>query len=604
MAKCINDIVNPNVGASPNKSATDPYVYDKRKNGDLVFADNFVNAIENVTKKLQRTNCTESVTDFFSSQLPKTASAVTKTYDWVSNNANLEQGMQAVGAGLDKISSKLGFDGESISKTFCVTISGAFRTLIFYVDVATKAAFVIFKKIDKLKRKIEKALLEFNSAVRDCLVSVIVDTKLAVNKVIRNVTDFDVLIELGDNCPCIVQILAKTFDCEEDADGNKLTTATEVVNCVRDKFSLNPDQIIGAINEFVDNSVIGNIDKGFNVIDQFIKTTMELLITPFRELIRAYCFLLTEKINVTSFIRGIGNAECLFIYTKENDENGKEFYGMNIIDMINTFKSWVTCFESVCAAFVEDIRNKIKEVNENLRLDDKYWRDVMALDLYQLCIGAKTQAAQPRPAMIREVFIKNQDKGKNVFVGIIDSFKQVGKITYETGTSKGKTLGEVAEALKFANGPESEDLNLDSGTTEFDSGVEENVKSIFRNISSGLDTEPYYEVFLKLVDWSSAYIKSASHISLIKEIEEKNQRVVKTSPVTRSPSTAQNVNSSTRIKVGKPTIINNILYPTYELENDYDQTEVDAIASTNAPKKLANESRKEYYNRWYTEILA
>ena len=91
MAKCINDIVNPNIGSSPTKSATSPYVYDNKHNGDITFADNFIDAIDNVTKKLQRTNCTEAVTDFFSSQLPKTTSAVTKTYDWVSNNANLEQ---------------------------------------------------------------------------------------------------------------------------------------------------------------------------------------------------------------------------------------------------------------------------------------------------------------------------------------------------------------------------------------------------------------------------------------------------------------------------------------------------------------------------------
>ena len=64
------------------------------------------------------------------------------------------------------------------------------------MDVATQ-----FKKIDALKRKLEKALLDFTSEVRDCIVSVIVDAKLAINKLVNNIADFDILIELMENCP-------------------------------------------------------------------------------------------------------------------------------------------------------------------------------------------------------------------------------------------------------------------------------------------------------------------------------------------------------------------------------------------------------------------
>lgn len=607
MAKCINKIVNQDVSASGVRNATDVNVYDRSNKGDITFADSFLDAIETATLKLQRTNCTDVVLEYFSNKFPATTGAVRGGYDWVSDNVNLQTGMQKVGGALDKVASSVGFDAESITSSFCVTVTNAFRTVIFYVDTATKSAFVLFKKIDALKRKIEKALLDFTNEVRDCIISVIVDAKNAINKLVRNITDFDILIELMENCPCIQTIVAKMFNCETDDDGNKLTTATQVVNCVREKFSIDPSSILNAVNNFIDNSILDNIDKGFNMLDVFIKNTMELLMTPLRELMRVYCMLLNEKINVTGLIKTLGDADCLLVYTTERDTSGKEFFGMSVIDMINTFKMWANCFEFVCASFVDDLRTQIKAMNEDLRLDDKYWRDVMMIDIYQSCIAVNVQAQQPRPTMIRELFVKNLDKGKGVFVGIIDAFKQTGKIdTNRAPLPKNPT--PIADAIQFKDGPDSEGLQVQQGSETFNPGVEDSVISIIRNIGTSVDQGVYFERFLQLVEWDARFKKSTVHTQLIQAIDEKSKENTAANIKQREVSTALDDTSLERsvdaFSAANSQEVQSFQSPTYQVASDYDSDTIEKIKTNAKPDKLSNESLQTYYGRWFSTVTA
>lgn len=607
MAKCLNKIINENVAAGGVKNATDKNVFAKG-NGDENLFNSFVDALEGATLKLQRTNCTDVVMDYFSNKFPNTSGAFRGGYDWVSDNANLQTGMQKFAGALDKTSNAVGFDSESITSAFCVTVTNAFRTIIFYVDTATKAAFVLFKKIDALKRKLEKALIDFTSEVRDCIVSVILDAKTAINKLVNNIIDFDVLIELMEKCPCIQQIISKMFNCEVDEQGNKFTNPTQVVNCVVNKFSISPDTILNAVNDFVDNTIMDNIDRGFNMLDKFIKNTMELLMSPLRELMRVYCVLLNEKINITPIVKTLGDAECLLLYTVEKDSNGKEYFGMSVIDMVNTFKYWANCFEFVCQSFVEDMRTKIKAINEDLRLDDKYWRDVMLIDLYQSCVGQAVQSQQPRPAMIREIFVRNQDKGKNLFVGIIDAFKQTGKLD-TTKPPKKKNPTPIADAIQFKDGPENEDLPLQQGTELFkDATVEDSIISIIRNIGTSVDKGIYFERFLQLVEWEARYKKSTEHIQLIESTDKKSKEGNATSITTREVSTALDTTSTERA-IDAFTIVNNpplqsFKTPTYQLDNDYNVDTVEKIKSSTKPDKLKGESLQSQYTRWFNEALA
>jgi hypothetical protein len=607
MAKCINKIINENVAASGVKNATDKNVANNKSKGDEFLFDTFVDALESATLKLQRTNCTDVVMDYFSNQFPTTTGAVRGGYDWVSENVNLQTGMQKVGGALDKVSSDVGFDSESITSSFCVTVTNAYRTVIFYVDAATKAAFVLFKKIDILKRKLEKALLDFTSEVRDCIVSVIVDAKLAINKVINNITDFDILIELMEKCPCIQDIVSSMFDCTEDEYGNKYTTAAQVVACVETKFLISPDEILSAVNDFVDNTILDNIDKGFNMLDKFIKTTMDLLMAPLRELMRMYCILLNEKINVTSIVKTLGPADCLLVYTVERDERGNEYFGMSVIDIINTFKYWANCFEFVCETFVEDLRTTIKTLNEDLRLDDKYWRDVMLIDLYQSCIAQQVQSQQPRPAMIREIFVKNQDKGKNIFVGIIDAFKQTGKLD-ATKNQSTKNPTPIADAIQFKDGPDNEDLPIQEGEELFkDATVEESIISIIRNLGTSVNRGIYFERFLQLVEWEARYKKTTEHTNLIEKVDKISKDGIGNIISTREVTNIYDDTSSERV-VDAFTLANNppvqsFKTPTYELYNDYDEESIDKIQESTKPDKLTGESLQSQYTRWYTEVL-
>jgi len=607
MAKCINKIVNQDVSASGVRNATDANVYDRSNKGDITFADSFLDAIETATLKLQRTNCTDVVLEYFSNKFPATTGAVRGGYDWVSDNVNLQTGMQKVGGALDKVASSVGFDAESITSSFCITVTNAFRTVIFYVDTATKSAFVLFKKIDALKRKIEKALLDFTSEVRDCIISVIVDAKNAINKLVRNITDFDILIELMEHCPCIQTIVAKMFNCEQDDDGNELTTPQQVVNCVLAKFSLDPSSILNAVNSFIDNSILDNIDKGFNMLDEFIKNTMELLMTPLRELMRVYCMLLNEKINVTGLIKTLGDADCLLVYTTERDASGKEYFGMSVIDMINTFKMWANCFEFVCASFVDDLRTQIKAMNEDLRLDDKYWRDVMMIDIYQSCIAVNVQAQQPRPTMIRELFVKNQDKGKGIFVGIIDAFKQTGKIdTARAPAVKNPT--PIADAIQFKDGPDGEGLQIQQGTEAFNSGVEDSVISIIRNIGTSVDQGIYFERFLQLVEWDARFKKSTVHTQLIQAIDAKSKENTAANIKQREVSTALDDTSLERsvdaFSKANSQEVQSFQSPTYQVASDYNATTIEKIKTNAKPDKLSNESLQNYYGRWFNTVTA
>ncbi len=622
MAKCINNIINNNVASGGTQNAARPtatafpigtgiYVNSPVKdNGDVKFAskyadavsnsiNQFSDAVDNITMKLNNTDCTKTITDFFEKQFPISTNIVKQGYDWTSSNLNIQSGVNALGNSLK------GSSLEKLTDQFCDIVSNVMRTFVFYLDVGTKAAFVIFKKIDALRKKIEKALLEFTASVRNCIVSVIIDAKNAINKVVRNVLDFDIVLDLMNHCPCITKIIASMFNCTKDDDDNKLTTAESVLQCVVDKYNIDPTKIINVVNNFIDNIIVDTINRGFNLLDEFIKNTMEVLMTPFRELIRLYANLLTNKINMTVIIRGMEPADCLLIYTKEYTKTGTSFLGMSLIDMINTMKSWINCFEYACSSFVDDVSNKIKELNEKLRLDDRYWRDVLSIDLYQSAIGAKVQANQPRAAMIREIFAKNQGKGKDVFTGIIDSFKQVGKVTIDVGW-KDKQLGETSQAIKFKNGPDTESesatVNNNIYAEPLPSTIEDYIMNIERNLSS--DPNPYFvERFYELLTWVSSYKKSYNHIDNIKNLMDKEQIPSDDFNITVKSTAFDSNKDRAGFKADEIESIPEVL-PSYELDDDYSATDINKIQTYSKPVRNKNETLQSYYARWFNGAIA
>lgn len=598
MAKCINQIINRDIkirGPVPlsSKSSGTTKVDDER------FYESFKGSISGAAKRLRTVNCSEVVLDYFGDST--TGIDVRGGFNWVSNNINLQTAMQQFGGLVDKVSPSVGFDASKITSIFCVTITNIFRQLVFFIENALKIALGLFKVIDKYLFQLEKAIQDFLDEVRDCIVSVIVDAKLALNKIVNDVLDFDIVTDLMIACPCIAKIFASIFNCE-DANGNRITEPNAVLECMVDKFNLNPSDILGPVNEFIDDTLLANIQRGYNVLQESVSLMMELLITPLRELVKGYCFLLTEKINVTFLIKTLGPSKCLLIYTTEVDDDGREYEGMSILDMIETLKLWTTCFESVCAPFIEESKLSIQEYQEKFKLDAKYWNNVFTLDIYTSCVMAKLSGQTTRPTAIREVYASNIGKGKDVFTSITDIAKDVGKIVIES-TSDERSIGQVYESIRSKEGPDEEETPIIQGTSNYYSGVEDKIIAVTRNLGASINDDPNYERYMNLLTWEANYRKKEGHIKLLYTVRDKYRTGTKAVSDVREVTTSIDDTDSNRVIVGPPKIDSGLRVPTYTPPTDFDSGIEDAIQGSETPKKSDTETLVEYYKKWFDGIM-
>jgi hypothetical protein len=597
MAKCINQIINRDVkirGPVPLSSK----VAGTNKVDDEYFFESFKDSISGAAKRLRSVNCSEVVLDYFGDS---TGIDIREGFDWVSNNVNLQTAMQQFGGLVDKVSPSVGFDISKITSIFCVTITNIFRQLVFFIENALKIVIGLFKVIDKYLYQLERAIQDFLDEVRDCIVSVIVDAKLALNKVVNDVLDFDIVTDLMETCPCIAEIFASIFSCE-DSNGNKVTEPSAVLECMVDKFSLDPSDILGPINDFIDDTLLANIQRGYNVLQESVSLMMELLITPLRELVKAYCFILTEKINVTFLIKTLGPSKCLLVYTTEVDDAGREYEGMSILDMIETLKLWTTCFEFVCAPFIEESKLSIQEYQEKFRLDAKYWNNVFTLDIYTSCVMVELSGQTTRPTAIREVYAANVGKGKDVFTGITDIAKDVGKIAVESASDE-RSIGQVYESIRNKEGPDEEETPIIQGTSNYYGGVEDKVIAVTRNLGASINDDPNYERYMNLLTWEARYRKKEDHINLLNQIRDKYRTGTKTVSDVREVTTAIDDTASNRVVVGPPKINSGLKVPTYIAPDDFDSEIENAIQSSEAPKKSDTETLVEYYKRWFDGIV-
>lgn len=597
MAKCINQIINRDVKVRGPVSLSSK-VAGTKKIDDENFFLSFKDSIAKSAKRLRTVDCSEVVLDYFSGG---NSDKVREGYDWVSDNVNLQTAMQQFGGLVDKLSPSVGFDATKITTIFCVTVTNIFRQLTFFIENALKVVIGLFKIIDKYLFQLENAIQDFLDSVRDCIVSVMVDAKLAINKLVNNVLDFDIVSDLMIACPCVAEIFASIFSCT-DENGTILSDPNEILACMIDKFSLEPSELLGPINDFIDDTLIANIQRGYNVLQESISLMMELLITPLRELMKAYCFILTEKINVTFLIKTLGASKCLVVYTDEVDDSGRTYTGMSILDMIETLKLWTGCFEFICAPFIDETKLTIKKLREDFRLDAKYWNNVFALDIYTSCVMINTSGNSTRATAIREVYAAGADKGKSVFTGITDTFKDLGPIELEPNTDT-QSIGDVYSSIKYKDGPDNEETPIIQGNVDFKRGVEDNVMAVIRTLGTTIGVDPYYERFMNLLTWEANFRKSQKHIDMITKTVDKFG--VSTNPVTdtREVTTAIDDSDSNQVIVGPPEVVTALHLPSYAIPIDFDETIQDDILTSTAPTKVATENLVEYYGRWFNDIL-
>jgi ribosomal protein S17E len=567
MAKCITDVISPRQETSATQS-------DSSIVSSFTEAvEKAANSINNVSSKLEATNCTKVVFDWCRDTMGLDA------YAAVGMMSNLNKGFKQY----NHFNFPVSIDGAlTLSKSLCQTIGTWIAWIQGTIDIATKAAFVLFAKIDAARLKLEEALLRFNAAVFKCITDVLSDIKMSASLEVgigASVSlDFkwEELLQIMIDCPCFCRAIACVTNCNKDADGNDISRNPEmVIECLQNKFPLSlgigvgiGGGIAGSLNDLLYDFLM----KLYNSIKAAIEMTFEMLMKPLRALIKAYADLLTQKFDVSGFIKMVGNFECFFIYTLEY-KNNREFYGMSVIDMINTFKSWTVCFSHLCPGLMKDIEGKIKEINESLRLNDVFWQGAFEADLYDLCIAAKLGYKSFSDYEFREIY---RDNPKTQFDSLLSQLEasaitRVCKNHKKTSAANTPT-SKVEEAIMFRTAPDREN-EVNVGEKPITKSEQKKCISISHNLIdktvSPYFTEKYYQLLRMLADYE---INEETVDELTKILDNCSKKVY---PVNMSkPFTPFPSNQSARAAIE--------VYPadievTYELVDDYDEEAIARI---------------------------
>lgn len=567
MAKCITDVISPRQETSATQS-------DSSIVSSFTEAvEKAANSINNVSSKLEATNCTKVVFDWCRETMGINA------YAAVGMMSNLNWGFKQY----NSFNFPVSIDGAlTLSKSLCQTISTWVAWIQATIDIATKAAFVLFVKIDAARIQLETALLRFNAAVFNCITDLLSDIKMSANLDVgvgaRVTLDFnwDELLQIMIDCPCFCRAIACVTGCNKDADGNDISRNPEmVIECLQNKFPLSlgvgvgiGGGIAGSLNDLLYDFLM----KLYQSIKAAIEMTFEMLMKPLRALIKAYADLLTQKFDVSGFIKMTGNFECFFIYTLEY-KNNREFYGMSVIDMINTFKSWTVCFSHLCPGLMNDIEAKIKEINETLRLNDVFWQGAFEADLYDICIATKLGYKSFSDYEFREIY---RDNPKTQFDSLLvqleaSAITRVCKNHNRTSAANTPT-SKVDEAIMFRTAPDREN-EVNVGENPITQSEQKKCISISHNLVdktvSPYFTEKFYQLLRMLADYEINESTVDELTQILDNCSKKVYPVNMSKPFTPFPS-----NQSAREAIE--------VYPadievTYELVDDYDEAAINKI---------------------------
>ena len=230
MAKCITDVISPRQETSATQS-------------DSTIVSSFTEAVEkaansinNVSSKLEATNCTKVVFDWCRDTMGIDA------YAAVGMMSNLNFSFKQY----NNFNFPVSIDGAlTLSKSLCQTIGTWIAWIQATIDIATKAAFVLFAKIDAARLKLEEALLRFNAAVFKCITDLLSDIKMSasldvgVGASVSLDFKWEELLQIMIDCPCFCRAIACVTSCNKDADGNDISRNPEmVIECLQNKFPL------------------------------------------------------------------------------------------------------------------------------------------------------------------------------------------------------------------------------------------------------------------------------------------------------------------------------------------------------------------------------
>lgn len=543
-------------------------VNDTFTNLDYQLNRTFLDTIRNATNRIDNTDCSDNIIN----------NSIGKIGNYVENNLKFKNIISNVGLLGDY--SKV---DDSLVDLICNVINANFKTLTAFIESILKILINILRKIEKMKTKVDTAIKDFSKELRNCLIRIVIDAKVGTEKIIRETLSTDLILDLMIQCDCIMDIIRENFTLCKD-----LTTPQQIALCLRTEYALSPEQLINELNKWTKNNLTDKIESGFNAIDDMMSTFLNTIIKPFRAIVKEYCKELNKKRNVNFLLLKDPSIRCLFQYSEEYDSNGNKFFGMSIIDMIESMKIWSTCIDSVCSTLHDDIRRKIQYYNQELKLEFKYWNSEVTTDLYFACIAPSSEISRVRSTTIREIYRKNSGKGK--FIELIDFYKSIGKVLLEDEVEAPPVFG--VSVAKILDKIDSDEEEIKSGNELFKPGIEKLLIKIYDNLGEEIHNRVYYDKIQELSTWDYKFKKSTAYIN--KRIELHKEHINPTKQEAIQTVATSQTNLSDRVKddeyYSSPETP-----PMNEYSIDDDYTEV----SFNKPEKRDGESLSSFYKRWW-----
>jgi hypothetical protein len=544
-------------------------------------------------------------------------------YDWITDLCPwLKTGLGAVDTAkkfLNSISSGVKLKDfmatNTVTKAICNAIASFYGTLVGWLEICTKAAFVLFEKIDDARKKLEKAMKRITNATLACLLDIYdaIDNYLQNTIELSLTVDWNGLIKFLTKCPCVSRFVAFITGCDKDSSGNSISdNPTEIVNCLKQKFSfLDGATVSMGLSRLMEKYIRQYLVLFFDFIKFGIDFIFSMIIAPFRWLIKKYADFLRKKWDVTAMIEGCKTAhlDCLFVYTTEYDGDRK-YYGMSIIDMITTLKRMVPCLEYGCPGLSDKIRNKVKKLNEDFRLTDEFWNRAFEADLYMCCIDADAERAYTF-SELRDMWdslwdrLISKTQKASVIVEENRSSVTMGSMSATIEESRREATGQSSESFSdpyreaavFATGVDLEN-NIINGN-EYVSKTDEDILikvagSIVQGLKGGDDyfNEKWYQYlrFKAAKEYTDGGMKKLHEYA--DELTESYKRTTVRSAYLPGPSKRSPIEIDTDERP-----------PNYKPDNDYNKQRVEALLATSWERTSKTETLADYYARMYAKAV-
>ena len=536
--------------------------------------------------------------------------------------------LKTVGSAVDSAVSKLNsvstgvavgdlVQGNSVTRKICDVVATLFGTVNAWLEMISKAAFALFDKIDAARTRMQSALKALTDAVLRCILDVydMIETFLTQSVKMSLNLDWEALENFLIDCPCICRFVAWVTGCDTDSDGNNISDQPDrVIFCIRDKFwFLDGLNLATGLAAIMDDYIKKYIVLMFDAISLAIDSLFELLIKPFRALIKMYANLLRKKWDVTFMLAPLRHShlDCLLLYTKDR-VGGKTVYRMSVLDMMYSMKMWVNCLEYPCPALSERIKNKVKKFNEDMRLSGEYWDRAFEYDIYTCCMAAdnksglslKELASQWDDLYDRLRTCNSRARNRVSVAKVTYGLVGTAAIDWDDATLRQAQEGKpvtaedpVRMAAEFSDTPDREN-DINTGSTPLTSAEDGAIASIGLSIAEGCSEDSYFvEKWYQFLRFAGLYELSNSTVEKLRDAREKSGGM-------DAGFTGGSETNFPAVTRRPPADIEAEEFgPNYWVDSDYVPERADRIAGIEWTGQTGHESLADYYARMYATAV-